>query len=57
MEATSISQIRLPQAVEMLKAIAHPIRLAVIDLLNGEDEKLSVTQIYEHLEIEQAVVS
>ena len=40
----------------MLKAIAHPTRIAIIELL-AEQEPLSVTQIYEQLDIEQAVAS
>ena len=39
-----------------MRAIAHPIRIAIIDLLHTND-KLSVTQIYEALDIEQAVAS
>lgn len=46
---------KLESAAEMLKAIAHPLRLAIIDFI-GEDEK-SVTEIFEHLNIEQAVAS
>ena len=46
----------LEASTETLRAIAHPARLAIIDLLykNG---KMTVTQIYEHLNIEQAVAS
>jgi ArsR family transcriptional regulator len=57
MNATSASKIELPQAVEMLKAIAHPIRLSVIDLLNTKGKAMCVTEIHEELQIEQAVVS
>lgn len=41
---------------EVLRAIAHPIRLTIIDLLH-EQKRLSVTEIYEVLEIEQAIAS
>lgn len=41
---------------EVLRAIAHPIRLTIIDLLYKND-KLSVTEIYEALNIEQAIAS
>lgn len=41
---------------EVLRAIAHPIRLTIIDLLY-KNEKLSVTEIYEALNIEQAIAS
>lgn len=46
----------LDNATETLRAVAHPIRLAIIDLLakNGE---LSVTEIHENLDIEQAIAS
>tara|TARA_Y100000813_G_C23877233_1_gene218587 strand:+ start:157 stop:402 length:246 start_codon:yes stop_codon:yes gene_type:complete len=40
----------------MLKAIAHPIRLSILDLLES-GQKLCVTQIHETLGIEQAVAS
>ncbi|MEZ4685329.1 MAG: metalloregulator ArsR/SmtB family transcription factor [Bacteroidia bacterium] len=39
-----------------LKAIAHPVRLAIVGLLEG-GESLSVTEIYESLGLEQAVAS
>jgi ArsR family transcriptional regulator len=39
-----------------LKAIAHPVRLAIVGLLK-EGESLSVTEIYENLGLEQAVAS
>ncbi|MDQ3192718.1 MAG: metalloregulator ArsR/SmtB family transcription factor [Bacteroidota bacterium] len=47
---------KLELAAEVLKSIAHPIRLTIISLLeNGE--KLSVTEIYETLGVEQAIAS
>ncbi|GAB4429940.1 MAG: metalloregulator ArsR/SmtB family transcription factor [Bacteroidia bacterium] len=39
-----------------LKAIAHPVRLAIIDLLK-DGRRMNVTQIYTALNLEQAVVS
>ena len=57
MSYTSDSKIILPQAVEMLKAIAHPIRLSVIDLLNSQGKAMCVSEIQKELNIEQAVVS
>lgn len=39
-----------------LKAIAHPVRLAMIDLLK-DGNKMNVTEIYTALNIEQAVAS
>ena len=46
----------LEHATETLRAVGHPIRIAIIDLLHRYGE-LSVSQIHEHLEIDQAVAS
>lgn len=46
----------LDKSAETLKVLAHPIRLAIIDILL-QNESLSVTDIYEILEIEQSVAS
>lgn len=46
----------LETSTEVLRAIAHPIRIAIVDLLKTK-RKLSVTEIHEHLEIEQAIAS
>ncbi len=48
--------LKLERAAEMLKAIAHPIRIAIINLLE-QKKQMSVTQIHEGLSIEQAVAS
>ena len=47
---------KLEMAASKLRAIAHPMRIAVIDLLNNK-QKLSVTEIYNALNIEQASAS
>lgn len=47
---------RYEHHTEVLRAIAHPIRLAVIELLYRE-YSLSVSQIHESLHIEQATAS
>ena len=47
---------KLEMAASKLRAIAHPMRIAVIDLLN-ENGKMSVTEIYSALDIEQASAS
>ena len=47
---------KLESAASKLRAISHPMRIAIIDLLT-KDSKLSVTEIYEKLEIEQATAS
>ena len=47
---------KLESAASKLRAISHPLRIAVIDLLaNGK--KMSVTEIYQALDIEQATAS
>lgn len=47
---------KLVSASETLKAIAHPIRISIVGILDN-DKELSVTEIYERLKIEQAVAS
>lgn len=43
------------EAADILKAVAHPIRLRIIALLC--ERKRSVTELTQELEVEQAVVS
>jgi DNA-binding transcriptional ArsR family regulator len=51
-----INVAKLESAASKLRAISHPLRIAVIDLLaNGK--KMSVTEIYQALDIEQATAS
>lgn len=47
---------KLELAASKLRAIAHPMRIAIIDLLHDKN-KLSVTEIYSLLDIEQASAS
>jgi DNA-binding transcriptional ArsR family regulator len=47
---------KLERAAIMLKAMAHPTRMAIVDLIVREKE-LTVTEIYERLNLEQAVAS
>ena len=47
---------RLETAASMLKAIAHPMRIAILKHLEG-GKKLTVTQIHELLRIEQSTTS
>ena len=47
---------QLEQAASMLKAIAHPMRIAILQLLS-EGNKKTVTEIHEHLQIEQSTTS
>ena len=47
---------QLEKAASMLKAIAHPMRIAILNQLeNGK--RLSVTEIHESLKIEQSTAS
>lgn len=47
---------KLELAASKLRAMAHPMRIAIIDLLT-DNKKLTVTEIYERLSIEQASAS
>ncbi|MBT3382495.1 MAG: helix-turn-helix transcriptional regulator [Prolixibacteraceae bacterium] len=47
---------RLEIAASMLKAIAHPMRIAILKHLEG-GKRLTVTEIHELLEIEQSTTS
>ena len=47
---------KLTLATEMLKAIAHPMRIAIVGYLGG-GVKLTVSQIHERLGIEQSTTS
>lgn len=47
---------QLQAAADMLKAIAHPIRMSILSLLETE-KRLSVTEIHEKIDIEQSTAS
>lgn len=47
---------QLQEKAEMLKAMAHPARIAMIEMLY-EDNELSVSEIHKTLDLEQAVAS
>jgi DNA-binding transcriptional ArsR family regulator len=53
---TTIDLQKLELAASKLRAMAHPMRIAIIDLLTANPE-LTVTEIYERLNIEQASAS
>jgi DNA-binding transcriptional ArsR family regulator len=55
MEKLKLDIEKLELAASKLRAIAHPMRIAIIDLLN--ETQLSVTEIYNRLNIEQAAAS
>lgn len=52
---------QLDRAAAMLKVLAHPKRLAIVDLLGkikgGKEQQMSVTEIYQALDIPQAIAS
>jgi DNA-binding transcriptional ArsR family regulator len=56
MKKLDLDVIKLEAAASKLRAIAHPMRIAIIDLLH-ENQKQSVTEIYQKLDIEQASAS
>jgi DNA-binding transcriptional ArsR family regulator len=47
---------QLEMASSKLRAMAHPMRIAIIDLLH-DGNQMSVTEIYKKLKIEQAAAS
>ncbi len=47
---------KLDHCASVLKAIAHPLRIAIIELLEVHGS-LSVSEIHEKLDVEQAVAS
>jgi DNA-binding transcriptional ArsR family regulator len=56
MEFKELNPERLEKAANMLKAIAHPVRIAIIGCL--EDGKMrSVTEIHKQLGIDQSAAS
>jgi len=55
-EITDFDVEQLERAANMLKAIAHPMRIAILSHLEG-GKKMTVTQIHELLEIEQSTTS
>lgn len=55
-EIKELSVERLELAATMLKAMAHPMRIAILKHLEG-GKKLTVTEIHELLQIEQSTTS
>ena len=56
MEFTELKPEEIDRAANMLKAISHPMRLAILGYL-GEGKELSVTEIHKLLQIEQSTAS
>jgi len=53
---SSLDPDKLDCMASKLKALGHPVRVAIIDLLE-RNEKLSVTEIQKHIGTEQAATS
>ncbi|MBN1143149.1 MAG: helix-turn-helix transcriptional regulator [Bacteroidales bacterium] len=47
---------QLEKAANLLKAIAHPMRIAILKYLDS-GKQLNVTEIHEHLNLEQSTAS
>ena len=56
MEFSELKPEQIEKAANMIKAISHPKRLAILGYL-GDDNKLSVTEIHHLLHIEQSTAS
>ena len=56
MKKAHIDLDKLENAASKLRAMAHPMRIAIVDLLTS-NKKLTVTEIYNKLSIEQATAS
>jgi DNA-binding transcriptional ArsR family regulator len=51
-----VDQKKLERAAYVLKCVAHPVRISIIDLLE-QRERLTVTELQEVLAIEQSLLS
>jgi DNA-binding transcriptional ArsR family regulator len=56
MEFSDLNPDQVDKAATMIKAISHPMRLAILGYL-GEGKELSVTEIHKLLHIEQSTAS
>ena len=56
MKFSNLTAEQLEKAANMLKAIAHPMRIAIINFLE-DGRQLTVTEIHEKLGIEQSTTS
>lgn len=57
---TRVEAQQLDRAAAMLKVLSHPKRLAIVDLLGkakGKEQQMSVTEIYQALDLPQAIAS
>jgi len=56
MEFSDLKPEEIEKASNMIKAISHPMRLAILGYL-GEGDQLNVTEIHKLLKIEQSTAS
>ena len=56
MEFSNLNPEEVERAANMIKAISHPMRLAILGYL-GDDKQMSVTEIHNLLNIEQSTAS
>jgi ArsR family transcriptional regulator, virulence genes transcriptional regulator len=56
MEFKDLTPESLERAANMLKAIAHPIRISIVGYLE-DGERRTVTEIHKHLALEQSTTS
>lgn len=56
MKAIELNVERLENVANMLKAIAHPMRIAILDMLDN-GKRMTVSEIHQQLGIEQATAS
>ena len=56
MKTLNLNSEDLLLAASMLKVLGHPIRISIIELLD-EASKMSVTEIFKALKVEQAIAS
>ena len=55
-EELQLDIVKLEAAASKLRAMAHPMRIAIIELLSN-NKRMNVTEIYEAMHIEQAAAS
>lgn len=55
-QTSNLDIVKLDKVAEILKAVAHPIRIKVIELL-GYNQEMTVSEIYEALGTEQSLTS
>tara|TARA_Y100000991_G_scaffold203346_1_gene177970 strand:+ start:740 stop:1033 length:294 start_codon:yes stop_codon:yes gene_type:complete len=56
MKTLNLNSEELQTAASMMKVLGHPIRISIIELLD-DTSKMSVTEIFKALKIEQAIAS